>query len=109
MDAAVIWERFLVAVDIVALVDTDDHELNRWDAGDLFGRLLLAGVPATHDPAGEGGAFGGRTNYLDLLVGAAQDLVSVRMPGVGTGTVDPLPPDTAAIMLDWYRREVDAC
>lgn len=103
----VIWERFLVAVDVVALVDADDHELNRWEAGELFERLLLAGVPATHDPEGEGGTFGGRIHYVDLLVGAAQELVSVRVPGAETAAT--LRPEAAAIMLDWYRRHVDAC
>lgn len=105
----VIWERFLVAVDIVALADPDDHELARWPAGDLFERLVVAGVPATRDPRGDAAAFGGRTEYLDLLVAAPHELVAVHTPGAGIGTVDLLPPDTARIVLDWYRRYVDAC
>lgn len=104
----VVWERFLIGVDVVALVDRDDHELERWTAGDLFAQLLLAGVPATYDPHGEA-AFGGRSEYLDLLVAAPQELVTVHTPGDGIGTVDLLPPDTTAIVMDWYRRNVDAC
>jgi hypothetical protein len=105
----VVWERFLVAVDVVALVDPDDHELDRWAAGDLFERLVFAGVPATRDPHGDAAAFGGRAEYLDLLVAAPQGLVTVHTPGAGIGMVDLLPPETTAMVMDWYRRYVDAC
>ena len=54
-------------------------------------------------------AFGGRTEYLDLLVAAPHDLVAVHTPGPGIGAVDLLRPDTTEIVMDWYRRYVDAC
>lgn len=106
--AEVVWERFIVAVDIVELVDSDDHELERWEAGDLYERLVLAGVPATRD-TDENGGYGGRREYLDLIVAAPQELVTVHTPGAGIGSVDLLPHSVAGIMLDWYRHHVDAC
>ncbi|MFC0540635.1 hypothetical protein [Kutzneria chonburiensis] len=103
----VVWERFLVAVDTVALVNVDDAELERWPAGDLYERLLLAGVPITYDPTGETGLFGDRSDYFVLLVAMTAELVTAYRPGAGLGQVDLLEPEVAEIVLDWYRRNVD--
>lgn len=106
--ADVVWEQFLVAVDIVVLVDLDDHELARWPGSDLFERLVVAGVQATRNELGDALTFSGRSKYLDLLVAAPHDLIAVHTPSPGIGTVDVLPPDTK-IVMDWYHRHVDAC
>lgn len=98
------WERFLVGADVVVLVDADDAELERWPAGDLYEQLLLAGVLITHDPTGAAGLFGGRPDYVDLLVAMTADQVTACRPG----EITPLPPEAAALVLDWYRRNVDA-
>jgi len=103
----VVWERFLVAVDVVVLVDADDAELERWPTGDLYDQLLLAGVPVTYDPTGVAGLVGGRPDYFDLLVAMTADLVIVHRPGEGLGEVDLLPPESTEVVLDWYRRNVD--
>jgi hypothetical protein len=103
----VVWERFLVAVDTVALVDADDAEQERWPTGDLYERLLLAGVPITYDPTGAHGLFGDRADYFVLLVAMTAELVTAYRPGAGLGQVHLLQPEDAEIMLDWYRRNVD--
>jgi hypothetical protein len=103
----VVWERFLVGADVVVLVDVDDAELERWPAGDLYERLLLAGVPITYDPAGAAGVFGGRTDYFELLVAMTADLVTAHRPGEGLGDFALLTREAAGLVLDWYRCNVD--
>ncbi|MFC0436612.1 hypothetical protein [Kutzneria buriramensis] len=103
----VVWERFLVGVDVAVLVDADEAELDRWPTGELYERLLLAGVPITYDPTGSTSTFGGRPDYFDLLVAVTAEVVTAHRPGNGLGEVDLLPPAAAEIVFDWYRRNVD--
>ncbi|MEV6602850.1 hypothetical protein [Kutzneria sp. NPDC051319] len=103
----VVWERFFVGFDVVVLVDADDAELERWPTGDLYEKLLLAGVSIIVDPTGAAGVFGGRPDYFELLVAMTADLVTAHRPGEGLGEVELLPPESTEIVLDWYRRNVD--
>lgn len=109
-DAVVrVWERLVVTVEAVLLVDDDDVVQGRWaqpspqpPALRLYDALVLAGAPLTSD-RDRAWAIG-RPEWIELRAAVTHDEV---LAVLGDGAVVPLNRRLTDAVLDFYRRYLD--
>ena len=101
-----VWERLVVTIDAVLLLDDAGTVQWRWRSTApelrLYDERGLAGVPLVTDPDRAWSI--GRPDWIELLVAATDDQVLALD---ATGTTTPLASDLADLVLDLYRRRID--
>ncbi|MFC0435035.1 hypothetical protein [Kutzneria buriramensis] len=104
-----VWERLVVIVDGVLLLDDGGAVQGRWalpasgqTGPRLYDALVLAGAPLTSDPARAWVI--GRPEWVELLVAATNNQVLTVRDG---GAPMPLRRRLTDMVLDVYRRYLD--
>lgn len=102
-----VWERLIVTIDAVLLVDEADGVQGRWaqpvpPALRLYDALVLVGVPLTADRH-RAWSFG-RPDWVELRVAVSNDQV---LAVTGAGATVPLPTAVTDLVLDFYCRHID--
>jgi hypothetical protein len=107
MSVVQVWERLVVTVDAVLLLDAESGTVQwHWQSTApklrLYDELVLAGVPLVADSNRAWSI--GRSDWIELLMAATDDQVLMLD---ATGTTTPLANGLADLVLDVYRRRID--
>lgn len=104
-----VWERFLVAVDVVVLLDEHGAVEQRWPllpGESLFDDLVLAGAPLAFDE--DFRYLTGHADCFDLSLAPATAQV-IAVTGEAPAQQVLLDEETADLVLGWYSINVDSC